>query len=416
MDAFSNIIAATAVATAIAIVALLCLLAIRRILARNHVYFEPWADLRSNPNETLGRSVGELLLHELRRIQQTHERASDRVDMLNLTSTIPTFSQELNDELELLESVRLDSDSTSAVVSIAMFAVRTFPFLSPPCRLRGSIHVNGDQRRLQATLEGYRTCKGEPRVTRLWDVTGPDEDTTLPEQVRELAFNIYLDLLNDGSFTTWRCFAQFTDGLAAYVQFMELGRRKDRAAAQVAYRAALKLEPFNAVVSFNLGILRYMALDSKEVNAEAIAHFAIAMRSTNEELRTRAQVGMANALLTKWQRFRADPDRSGIEDALAMATEAYRSAPGSDVAAKALAYAHQVWWEAMTSKADAQPDPRRSHLERDRASRRGDQTVPGNLATQPPTLRGSQQPGQPVPRSRDQRGRSRVSGRAACRG
>jgi tetratricopeptide (TPR) repeat protein len=337
------------------------LVILRRIRGRKQVLFDPWSDLRPQPDEVLGRSVGEMLLHRLGTIQNIHERSTTQVEISNTFRDIPIFAQGLDKDLELLGSAQLGS-TPGAMTALLVFVLKAFPFLSPPTRLRGSIHQYGDRYRLQAVLQNYkRPATGRP-ATLLWEVeTAAAVDTGIPEAIEELAYRIYLDLLRERAFKSWECFREFTIGLGHHISYMDLGRPADDLKAFEHYGAADEMEPQNHVVSYNLGVLIYMRFESGKSNEDALLYFRKALSAPNDRLRARANSAMANALLTRVHRFR-EGGIADLEEALRLAGQAVGLQPDLagqsvglqpdlDAAAKAHAYAHHQLGEWLHSHA-----------------------------------------------------------------
>lgn len=365
-DSFDNFIQTFAGFTSALTVALLVVLAvlvvIRRIRARRQLLFDPWSDLRPQPDEVLGRSVGEMLLHRLGTIQSIHESSIDQVEISNTYRDIPIFSQGLDEDLELLGSAELGS-TPGAITALLVFVLRAFPFLSPPTRLRGSIHRYGERHRLQAILHNYPNPATGRRSNHLWEVQTADSvDGNIPEAVEELAYRIYLDLLRERAFKSWECFRDFTRGLGAHIRYMDLGKDLDGREAEKHYRAALNSEPQNHVVAYNLGVLIYMRYQSSRSNEEALDLFRRALTAPNDRLRARANSAMANAMLTRVHRFQegGQPD---LEEARYLADAALALQPDLDACAKASAYAHHQLGEWLHRNAERQPDPARARTE-----------------------------------------------------
>jgi tetratricopeptide (TPR) repeat protein len=342
--------------TAAVIVVLGLLVVVRRVKGRKQILFDPWDDLRPQPNETLGRSVGAMLLHRLGMIQSVHERSVKQVEISNTYRDIPIFSHGLDEDIEMLGSAQLGS-TPGAITALFVLILRAFPFLSPPTRLKGSIHFYGNCHRLQATLLNYRHPVTHARTTRRWEVVSEGaEDLWTTEAIDELAHRIYLDMLRDEAFKSWECFREFTLGLGHHIDHMELGRDADRGLAEEHYRAALEREPGNHVVNYNLGVLVYWEFASRNSNEEALELFRRALSAPNERLRARANSAMANALLTRVHRFREGgaPD---LEEALKLATEAVDLYANLDTVEKASGYAHHQLGEWLYAHADEEPDP-----------------------------------------------------------
>lgn len=360
-DSFDNVFQSfagfTTALTIAVLVVLGVLVAIRRIRGRKQILFDPWSDLRPEPDEVLGRSIGEMLLHRLGTIQSVHERSVGQVEISNTYRDIPIFSQGLDEDLELLGSAELGS-TPGAVTALFVFLLRAFPFLSPPTRLQGSIHLYDGRYRLQAILRNYKPSGSKSSTTRLWEVESAGESRgSIPAAVEELAYRIYLDLLHDQAFKSWSCFREFTIGVDRHINFMELGRPQDNRDAEQHYRAALALEKQNQVVGYNLGVLIYMRFESNRTNDEALDLFRSTLTAPNDRLRARANSAMANALITRVHRFskKGEGRREDLEEALELAEDAVALQPGLDAAAKARAYAHHQLgeWIFLRSEGDA---------------------------------------------------------------
>lgn len=356
-NVFQNFAGFTTALTVALLVVLGILVVIRRIRGRKQILFDPWSDLRPQPDEVLGRSVGEMLLHRLGTIQSVHERSIGQVEISNTYRDIPIFSQGLDEDLELLGSAELGS-TPGAITALFVFLLRTFPFLSPPTRLRGSIHMYDDRYRLQAILQNYKPLGSANSTSRLWEVrSAGNNGGSIPDAVEELAYRIYLDLLRDRAFKSWECFREFTIAVDRHINFMELGRTQDNLDAEKHYRAALSLEKQNQVVGYNLGVLIYMRFESNNANDEALDLFRGTLTAPNDRLRARANSAMANALITRVHRFSKKGEGRGedLEEALELAEYAVALQPDLDAAAKARAYAHHQLgeWIFLRSNGDS---------------------------------------------------------------
>ncbi|HEX2053700.1 MAG TPA: tetratricopeptide repeat protein [Actinomycetota bacterium] len=360
-NAFENLIQGlvgftTSLATAL-IAFLVLLILIRRFRGRKQILFDPWSDLRPNADEVLGRSVGEMLLHRLGSISSIHENSIDQVEISNSYRDIPIVAQGLEDDMELLGSAQLGS-APGVITALFVFMLKAFPFLSPPTRLRGSIHMYGARYRLQAILQNYKHPVSKRRCNRLWEVeTAKPETTDIPEVIEELGYRIYMDLLRERAFKSWECFREFTLGLGQHISFMDLGRPADDQGAESHYRMALGLEPQNQVVSYNLGVLIYTRFASEDSNEAALDFFRVALTAPNDHLRARANSAMANALLTRVHRFKAG-DLEDLREALELAEHAVKLQPKLDAAAKAYAYAHHQIGEWLYKHSASAIDPR----------------------------------------------------------
>jgi len=278
------------------------LLAVHRIAGRKQILFDEWEDLRPDPEERVAQSVGSMVRHRLGTIQQLQERSVERVEVAYALD-IPTFAQGLDVGVEMLGDVQMGS-TPAVITALIVFIVQAFPFLSGRSRMNGSIHLHGTSRRLQANLVHYRHPVTGARCSRLWEVTtDPADDATLAQDADELAYRIYLDLLGDEVFKSWRCFREFCVGLAHHINYIDLGQDSERDQAADHYRAALAMERGNVIVSYNLGVLLYLHYESTDSNSAALELFRAAISAQNVDLRARADAAMANALVTRVHRF-----------------------------------------------------------------------------------------------------------------
>lgn len=350
LNALFAIIAELVTVLAVALcILVLAMGTIRRVTGRKQILFDPWADLRPQPNQTLGPSVAEMLLFRMHSIQATHERSRQRTEISNTYGDIPLFSQGDNGDIELLRSVDLGS-KPGAMAGLFIFALRLIPVLSERIRLKGTIHLY-DGLRLQVMLEGYRHPITKARSTMLWEaMTDTGDGTAIPEAVDELAFRIYRDLLRESPFTSWDAFREFTGGLGYHLSYIVAGHVGDRDEAEACYRRALASEPNNAAAHYNLGVLVYTEEEDYSAHSAnlALKHFRKALTAPDAALRARAHSAMANTLLTLVGRFH-EGSRSELDEALSLAIAAVELEPQLAVAVKARAHArHQLadWLEA----------------------------------------------------------------------
>ena len=314
------------------------------------IVFEPFDDLRPGvaAEESLGKSVGSMLLFRLRTIQSVHQRAVKRVGVSNPYEDVPKFSEGIDEDLELLASADLGESANrfSAVLEVLVRFGESRP------RLSGTIQEPDGVLCVQAVLEKYDTRpKKTRRPTRLWEVPSAEatERSTLSNQVEELAYRIYLDLLEDEVFKTWQCFKYFTDAFQAHADYDDLKRTSDFDEANALYRKAREDEPGNAVVSYNLGVLLYMEY-KEPMNAEAIECFRPALTAANVSLRARANSAMANALVMKFHRFHTAGEQE-LRNAIAYAERATQLAPKMDAARKAWGFANHQESERLAALA-----------------------------------------------------------------
>ena len=347
-----------------------------RALIRGEVeiLFEPWTWFRYEAGEGTTAGVGEMLLFELRRVQDIHARTLHRIEITNTYRDIPTFTEGLSTDIDLLASEELEGQA-GHIATLTGVVLRLLPLLTPRTRMRGSVREFGDTRTLELTLEHYPVLRrpshgmsrggrrhlrwGAGRVWRIWHLLFGQRQTltwrvrnpaatseNLGDDVLEAAYSVYLDLLGDDTFKSWRCFRLFTQGLEHHVRYMDLDRPDDLDRAEQLYRDALGIEPKNQVVSYNLAVIQYMRYRSAETNAEAIELFYSATSAANPQLKARAFAGIANAQTMAVDRYRRG-DGTHLGVALGHAEEALRLAPRLDAAHKAYAYANHQMAESL---------------------------------------------------------------------
>lgn len=358
------------------------------------ILLEPWTSLRTDGGDDISAGVGEMLLFELRRVQDIHARTVNRIEISNTYRDIPTFSEGLSTDIDLLASEELEGE-VGRIATFTGVILRLLPLLTPRTRLHGSVRQFDESRSLELTLEHYpvlrRPAYGasprrrrhardvQDRLARIWQLMFGQRQTltwrvhndaatngNLGDDVVQAAYGIYLDLLADDTFKSWKCFRLFTQGLERHVRYMDLDRPDDLDCAEDYYRQALRLEPKNQVVSYNLGIIQYMRYRSAETNREAIDLFYNATSAASPQLKARAYAGIANAGTMAVDRFR-EGGLYNLEEALKHAEEAVRLAPHLDAAHKAYAYTNHQIAEWLDRQHDAPGSDARADTHRDRA-------------------------------------------------
>jgi len=331
---------------ALLILGLVALLASASVRSRSALQFEPWKAFNRNGRDegsTEGERVAELLLAEIRDIQSVHQRSKRGLDLDNPYYDVPAFQQGLDDDLTLLASVRPQSHGGLAgelmSVLLALVPIR-------PGRLGGSIHRTGDTATLVAGIDNLRYRKRHK--VRQWRVAGEvGADGDLQPLVRDLAYDVYLELATSSAFGGAEAFRTYTDAVKEHLEFGEdEGKTAARDKAATLYKHALELEPANPAVLYNLGVLKYY-LYKAGPNEEAIGLFRSALRSAEGPLKAQAHSGLCNALAQGYHRF--DGDRELLDAARSHGTRALAIDRKLDVALKALALAYHQSSEALAS-------------------------------------------------------------------
>ncbi len=313
--------------------------------SRKNIIFEAWVNMTEEDKSQVGRRVADLLLFKLRFVKRIHEQGSRKLETWQPNREMPAFRQTLDEDIQLLGSVELGKYG-SVVSMIVMFVLKLVPMMFRPARLRGSIHSYGKQLRLLATLEQAGGENRQSGSVNLWEVVRTqDSDELLAETVEELAYRIYLDLSSDGLFKSWEAFRDYTNGMARYVSWIDLERDNDFVEAGKLYRAALKLEPKNPAIKYNLALLLYFHWTAKD-NEEALTLFQGALNAPDLSLKARALSGLASAQAMKFCRYNIQDPRL-LQDAIMHGHSAITIGPEIDGAHKAYALACHQWSEHL---------------------------------------------------------------------
>lgn len=307
---------------------------------RKAVMFEAWVNLSKDTPQDIGRSLADLLLFKIREVQSIHQKCIRQIGLWTPYYDVPVFQPEMEKELRLLASVELGNYGDK-MTKLMMFLFRLVPMVFQPAKLTGHIHQYGDEILLHVTLENYRQKGSRARKTLIWHVSGkalaPEQ---FPQLVEELAYQIYVDLVGSSLFKSWQGFRAYTIALRHYLAYTNINNDQDFDEADRFYQDAVKTEPNNAAAYYNLGVLRYF-LYQHDDNEKAIEYFQRALLSSDYRLKAQAHSALANALSTRYHRFKAGNENT-LRDAIYHAQEAIKLDPSSDVANKALAYAsHQ---------------------------------------------------------------------------
>ncbi len=302
---------------------------------RKAIVFEPWLDRTGAAQADLGATLASMLLHRIREIQSVHERSVRRFELWNPNYEVPAFQQPIDDDIKLTASLELGryGELIGRLVSLLF---KLLP-LAQPAQLRGTVLTLGDHLFLQLTLDGFRPKGSRQRVMRVLEARGKSGDlSTLPELVEELAYKVYLELIESQHFKSWRAFKAWVAGLSHYVDFLDVESDEAWSKAKRCYDDALAHERNNAAASYNLGVLHYVRLGARD-NPIAIERFRAALLTGDRELKAHALSGLANAQGQAFHRHGVD-DPSLLDQAFFHAARALDLAPESDVVQKAYAF------------------------------------------------------------------------------
>lgn len=308
---------------------------------RKAILFEAWVNLSKDASADIGRSLADLLLFKIREVQSIHQKCIRQIGLWTPYYDVPVFQQEMDEELRLLASVELGNYGDK-VSKLIMFLFRLMPIVLQPARLKGRIHQFGDEVLLQVTLENHKPKGSGEGKTRVWHVKGKAAASEqFPQFVEELAYQIYVDLVESTLFKSWQSFRAYTSGLMHYLAYTDINTDEDFSEADRLYQDAVKTEPNNAAAYYNLGVLKYFRYQQDE-NEKAIEYFQRALLSSDYRLKAQAHSGLANALCQRYHRFKTG-DKQTLQDARYHALQAIEVDRSSDVANKALAFAcHQL--------------------------------------------------------------------------
>lgn len=302
---------------------------------RHAIVFDPWLDRTGAGQADLGATLASMLLHRIREIQAVHERSIRRFELWNPNYEVPAFQQPIDEDIRLLASLELGRYG-ELVGRLVTLLFKLLP-LAQPAQLRGTVLTLGDHLFLQLTLDGFRVKGTRRRAMRVLEARGKSGDLgALPELVEELAYKVYLELIESQHFKSWRAFKAWVAGLGHYVDFLDVESDEAWKNAKSCYDEALLHERNNAAASYNLGVLHYVRLSAKD-NPLAIDRFRSALMTSDPELKAHAMSGLANALGQAVHRHGVDEPRL-LEEARFLSQRALDLSPGSDVVQKAYAF------------------------------------------------------------------------------
>jgi len=332
-------------------------LAVLYVRSRRSIVFDAWVDFAKDEGEgDRGKSLADLLLYDIREIQNAHQRSGRELDLKNPYDDIPAFQQELDSELKAAVELQRESRFVGPVVALLMALIPT-----RPARLRGSIHGFGDEIRVNVVLEQAR---GSSRVGGVPQWTGSAKSSEkLPDVIEDLAYEIYLALAQSAVFVNPKAFRCYTEALSSHLAFGTKHEAAEREGAEGLYDEALELEPRNPAALYNLGVLHYY-LFLPDRNQKAEQCFRAAMAAAHGPLRAQIHSGLANVYSTAFHRFKSG-EPTDLRAAIYHAEEALRLHDGLDVVLKAAAYAHhQSGEEEQRAARDASGDSERTRASR----------------------------------------------------
>lgn len=325
------------IASLVGLVAAVVAFARLYIHSRRTIIFDAWADFAPDEGASdRGKSFADLLLFQIREIQNAHRRSGRELDLRNPYDDIPAFQQELDSRLRAAVELQRSSRFVGPAVGLLMAIVPT-----RPAHLRGSIHRFGDQLRVNVVLENARGSAGTPQWAGIRTTHGDDD---APDLVKDLAYAIYLTLARSVAFSHPQAFRHYTEALSAHLAFGERGESAARECAERGYEAALEIEARNPAVLYNLGVLHYYRFEHDH-NERAEECLRTAMAAADGALRAQIHSGLANVFSMKYGRFKSG-EVADLDKAIYHADEALRIDDRLDVVLKAAGLAHHVYSEA----------------------------------------------------------------------
>lgn len=337
LDALTAPVAASFVALAVALVALVVL----HIRSRRSIVFDAWSDFAQDDGSgDRGKSLADLMLFDIREIQNAHTRSGRELDLKNAYDDIPPFQQALDTDLKAAVELQRESRFVGPIVGLLMALIPT-----RPARLRGSIHRFGDELRVNVVLENPRRSS----IGRGLQWTGSRSNAEqLPDLIEELAYEIYLGLAGSAAFTNPAAFRHYTEALSSHLAYGSCLDDDERTRAEELYELARELEPRNSAVLYNLGVLHYYMFE-EDRNRQAEQCFSTAKAAAHGRLRAQIHSGLANVYCMKFHRFKS-ARLADLETAIDHAEEALSIDDGLDVVLKAAAFAHHQSSEAQEAQ------------------------------------------------------------------
>jgi tetratricopeptide (TPR) repeat protein len=319
---------------------------------RKKIIFKAWINRFDESDKELGKSIGDLLLFNLRAIKSAHEKSTHKLSLWNPYQDVPSFKQGLEKEIDLIASIEL-SNYGKIVTNLISLLFKSIPLILKPATLEGSINKYGENRTIfLIMLENHKALRKsfsrQKRKTQiLWKIEKNNiTKENLPDLIEEIAYKIYIDLTGSELFKSWDCFQLYTLGLQKYLLYTELKREQDYKHAEKLYQQSLSLEPNNPAVCYNAGVMKYYEYQENE-NEKAIELFRNAVKSSDIQLKARAHCGLANALTQKFHRFGVRNIQL-LNEAVCHGEEALRLNPKLDSSHKSLAFACHQLSESLT--------------------------------------------------------------------
>ena len=213
-----------------------------------------------------------------------------------------------------------------------------------PLSLKGNVHRFGDKVRIQVFLDGGSKTNRTQKVCWLVE---HDFNTleNLPDSIRYLAHNIYMELGYDFECKSVKDFESFTNGLNKHIEYMEKGEVSCMQDAISSYEETNRSPGGNnPYANYQIARLLYYQYNPLD-NETCIEKFKNVLNTSNTTLRAHAYRGLANAYCQKNQRHNVKEPYL-LQEAIRFAEMAYgataKKSEKDEQIVKALAYTYQV--------------------------------------------------------------------------
>jgi hypothetical protein len=194
---------------AVAVLTLVFVTPLYRWYLRRHLLFPVWKNLSSDQRLNVGESLSELFYSELYSLRQIHQHAAESRDIWNARSNAPILETSSDGHPWFISQARFIAGNTPALKLISIMSA-----LGRPSQVRGSIHMFGEVLYLQLRIDGPMRSKSPHLMTKVFAGAHPiaqlDE---LPDIVRLLAYQVYMELTGITEFSTPQAFRDYTHAL-----------------------------------------------------------------------------------------------------------------------------------------------------------------------------------------------------------
>lgn len=284
--------------------ALLVATPLYRLYLRRRLFFPAWTNLSGDDSLNLGDSLSELFYSELQSVRRIHEQASADDGIWNARSNVPTLERSSDGYPWFVREARLVASNTPGLKMLSLL-----PSLGRSSQFQASIHKFGEELHIQLRIEGRIVRHLSPNAKQVFSKTHPANDLAkLPDEIRLLAYEVFMELTGITEFDTATSFRYFTQALHHHTLYQRFGTEEPALMGIELYEACLRGCSRSPATAYNLGILHYTRYTA-ESNQKALEYFHRALATPNKALQARAYAGLADAFSQSYQRWRSeDPD------------------------------------------------------------------------------------------------------------